>query len=111
MEEISEKVIPRLLENLQTMHMVREELWMKDAKPFGYELLDIKLGGIATRLKGCQRRINAYLQGSLSHLEELEQERLPYWEAEATYPHPQELPLRENLWNRIISGCNLIDTI
>lgn len=111
MEEISEKVIPRLLENLQTMHMVREELWMKDAKPFGYELLDIKLGGIATRLKGCQRRINSYLQGNLSHLEELEQERLPYWEAEVAYPHPQELPLRENLWNRIVSGCDLIDTI
>lgn len=111
MKEISEEVIPRLLENLQTMHMVREELWMKHAKPFGYELLDIKLGGVATRLRGCQRRINGYLQGNISRLEELEQERLPYWETETTYPHSQKNALRENLWNRIISGCDLIDTI
>lgn len=111
MEEISQEVIPNLLKNLQTMHMVRETLWMKDAKPFGYELLDIKLGGVATRLRSCQRRINEYLQGNISHLEELEQERLPYWEIETTYPHSQENALRENLWNRIISGCDLIDTI
>ena len=97
MEEISQKVIPRLLENLQAMHMIRETLWMKDAKPFGYELLDIKLGGVATRLCSCQRRINEYLQGNISHLEELEQERLPYWEIETTYPHSQENALRENL--------------
>lgn len=61
LEELNTKVIPNILENLQLMHQFREELWMKDAKPFGYELMDIKLGGVSARLKACQRRIASYL--------------------------------------------------
>ena len=61
------------------MRGLREELWMCQAKPFGYELLDIKLGGVEARLKSHIRRIESYVTGDIHRLEELEQERLPYW--------------------------------
>ena len=111
LEELNTKVIPNILENLQLMHQFREELWMKDAKPFGYELMDIKLGGVSARLKACQRRIASYLAKEVDKLEELEQERLPYWTVENKYPHDMKVELRENIWSRIVSGCDLIDTI
>ena len=111
LESICEEVIPRILENLEHMHMVRETLWMQDAKPFGYELMDIKLGGLSLRLKACVRRIQSYLNGQISSLEELEQERLPYWPTERTYPHSHDVSLNENLWSRIVSGCDLVDTV
>lgn len=111
LKEIDREVIPNILKNQQHMHLLRETLWLKSAKPFGYELLDIKLAGVETRLRSAQRRISAYLAGDITCLEELEQERLPYWEVENTYPHSSKAELRENLWNKIVSGCDLIDTI
>ena len=79
------------------------EAWMNDAKPFGYEILDIKIGGVITRLKSTGYRIDNYLNGNVLRLEELEEERLPYF--------TKGMDKRENLWNRIISGCDLNDTI
>ena len=111
LKEISEKVIPRILQDLAEMHAAREKLWFADAKPFGYELLDIRLEGVKTRLKSCQRRLWAYLSGKISRLEELEQERLPYWDLKGAKPQDPKAELRENLWDKIISGCGLIDTV
>ena len=44
-------------------------------------------------------------------LEELEQERLPYWELGNMNPQDPKAELRENLWDKIISGCDLVDTV
>ena len=74
---------------------------MNDAKPFGYEILDIKIGGVITRLKSTGYRIDNYLNGNVLRLEELEEERLPYF--------TKGMDKRENLWNRIISGCDLYE--
>lgn len=108
---ICEEVIPNLLKVLQDMHIMREKLWMKNAKPFGYELLDIRMGGVRTRLKSHKTRIESYLKGEISSLEELEQERLPYWQTEAEYPHDSKVELRLNYWDKIISACSLMDTL
>ena len=75
---------------------------MNDAKPFGYEILDIKIGGVITRLKSTGYRIDNYLNGNMLRLEELGEERLPYF--------TKGMDKRENLWNRIISGCDSNDS-
>ena len=111
LKEISEEVIPNIIRNLTVMHTSRESLWFADAKPFGYELLDIRLGGVKTRLESCRRRLQSFLEGKVQTLEELEQERLPYWELGDTKPQDPKAELRENLWDKIISGCDLVDTV
>ena len=103
LREICEKELPGIIKNLEAMKDLREDLWMTDAKPFGYELMDIKLGGVLTRLDSTGKRIQKYLDGIIVRLEELEEERLPYFEKNASK--------RENRWSQIISGCDLIDTI
>ena len=111
LKEISEEVIPNIIRNLTVMHTSRESLWFADAKPFGYELLDIRLGGVKTRLESCRRRLQSFLEGKVQTLEELEQERLPYWELGDAKPQDPKAELRENLWDKIISGCDLVDTV
>ena len=111
LKEISEEVIPNIQKDLAQMHTARENLWFTDAKAFGYELLDIRLEGVKARLKNCQRRIRSWLEGQTSRLEELEQERLPNWELGNMNPQDPKAELRENLWDKIISGCDLVDTV
>lgn len=111
LKQISEETIPQLLELIRSMKMVREEIWLADAKPFGYELLDIKLGGVITRLESNQRRINNYLSGRVQKLEELEHPRLPFFKTETSMGHTRDISLMANQWDKIVSGCNIIDTI
>lgn len=111
LDRICEEVIPRLTKKMWNMKLIREQLWLSDAKPFGYELLDIKLGGVITRLESNRRRIHSYLEGRAPSLEELEQPRLPYFPTAASLNHERNVPLSENRWNKIVSGCDLIDTI
>ena len=45
-------------------------------KPFGWEVHDIRYGGMMARFETVQLRLGAYLDGSLERIEELEEERL-----------------------------------
>ena len=103
LETICEEVIPGIINDLSTTRLLREHLWMQDAKPFGYELVDIKLSGVIARLTSTRYRLRYYIDGRVKRLEELEAHRLPYF--------LPGTPKRENLWHRIISGADLMDTI
>lgn len=103
LKNIYEEIIPHLMGKLWKLKELREELWMEDAKPFGYELIDLRLGGVLTRLESCKCRLQKYVEGKIDKLEELEAERLPYF-AEGE-------PAIENHWQRAVSGADFTDTI
>lgn len=103
LSRICEEIIPHLTENLWKLKELREDLWMADAKPFGYELIDLRMGGVITRLDSTRRRLHSYVEGKISRLEELETERIPYF-AEGE-------PAIENHWQRAVSGADFTDTI
>lgn len=111
LQQICSQDILYIIAHLHEMKLLREQLWMRDARPFGYELLDIKLGGVLTRLESHRRRIESYLSGSISRLEELEQERLPYFTVDKSMGHDPDQSMSENRWHFIVSGCCLMDTI
>lgn len=50
--------------------------WMEHYKPFGWEIHDIRYGGILNRFKTTKDRLLKYLSGELKNLPELEEERL-----------------------------------
>lgn len=56
LSRICEEIIPHLTENLWKLKELREDLWMADAKPFGYELIDLRMGGVITRLDSTRRQ-------------------------------------------------------
>jgi hexosaminidase len=54
------------------------ESWSHFYKPFGWEVADIKYGYLLARADTACRRLDAYLDGSVERLEEMEEERLTY---------------------------------
>ena len=52
--------------------------WMEENKPQGFEVQEIRLGGLSLRLQSCGRRIRTYLAGELDRIEELEEPVLDF---------------------------------
>jgi hypothetical protein len=65
-----------MIEKLEALRKSHRAAWMKYNKPFGFEVLDIRYGGIRSRLDTAKYRIDAYLNGECDRLEELEAVRL-----------------------------------
>lgn len=54
------------------------EVWMKENKPFGWEVQEIRLGGLHARICNCKQRILDYVNGAAKEIPELELEPLAY---------------------------------
>jgi len=62
--------------SLEKFYELITNQWYTENKTFGFEPIDIRLGGLRNRFLTMIRRIGEYLDGSLTELPELEQERL-----------------------------------
>ena len=52
--------------------------WYRENKPHGFDVQDIRLGGLVRRMESCRDRLAQYLQGEIAIIPELEEELLPY---------------------------------
>lgn len=81
--------LPELQQKIEDFRRVFRILWMKDNKGFGFEVMDLRFGGMAARCQTAYDVLEAYLTGKIEHIYELEEERMPYWadalEKEHTY--------------------------
>ncbi len=68
-----------LTERVEAFHAAFSTLWHKENKPNGFEVQDIRLGGLIMRLKSCRKRILAYVNGEISSIPELEEEILDWF--------------------------------
>lgn len=59
-------------------------LWLLECRPFGFEVLEIRLAGVRSRLITAHNRVLSYCSGEIPVLEELEQTRLPLLRKEGT---------------------------
>ncbi len=50
--------------------------WSIENKPFGFDIQDIRLGGLIMRLKGCKARLLEYVSGNVDSIPELEEKLL-----------------------------------
>lgn len=55
-----------------------QAVWFADNKPFGWEIHEIRLGGLISRLENCAARIKDYVQGKENSIQELDIDVLPY---------------------------------
>ena len=61
-----------------------EKQWMTDNKPHGFDVQDIRLGGIIHRTDACRRRILDYVNGKIDRIEELDEKLVPFGEPETS---------------------------
>ena len=65
-----------IVEKIKALWESHRASWMEYNKPFGWEMHDLRYGGLIARFQTVKMRIGAYLSGACDRLEELEEERL-----------------------------------
>jgi hypothetical protein len=78
LRQIAEHEIPIILSCVTELHAVHREMWFAHYKPFGWEVIDLRYGGLRARLESARLRLSDYLEQRISRIEELEEERLFY---------------------------------
>lgn len=66
----------RLLELLDVFYDRFRTQWFTENKPNGFELHDIRLGGLIQRVKHCRDRLSTYIAGEIDTLSELDEHLL-----------------------------------
>ena len=75
---IAEQTLPEIQTRLETFRASVEERWLQEFRRSGYEVLDLRLGGVNARINSAIRQIKAYLAGEIEIIEEMEYPRLPF---------------------------------
>lgn len=99
-------LIKQLQEDTQELRSLHRELWLGQNKVFGWEILDIRYGGILARLDSAYLRLTAWVSHPQLVLEELEETLLPF---DGPYVMPDEGIIGRNLYQGIISPSKLSD--
>lgn len=77
LEEIAKKRIPLIIKKTKKFYESHRYQWLAENKPTGFEVSDLRFGGLLMRLNETARIIEEYLRGDIDRIEELEQPRLP----------------------------------
>ena len=74
----AEKEIPEIISRLDDFIVLLRRQWYKECKTFGFEMLEIRLGGQRENLRSAVARLKSYCSGEVDRIEELEQPVLPF---------------------------------
>jgi hypothetical protein len=78
LRHLATEVIPAIAAAVEELRVAHRTQWLKMFKPFGWEVLDIRYGGVINRLDTASVRLLAFANNEIDRIEELEQERLPF---------------------------------
>lgn len=73
---IADTTLPEIINRVEGLRTAHRDQWLTMNKPFGWEVIDIRYGGLLNRLDTAIVRIRALLSGDIDYIDELEQERL-----------------------------------
>lgn len=104
LKRIAGEDIPKCITLTDSYGQLREEVWLKESRIFGFEVLDIRISGLRGRLQSAGKRIDAYVNGGLTSLPELEQE-MPVFCPEKEGEERKLCSV--NCWRHIVSASNL----
>lgn len=76
--DFAEKQLPELRERVVTLRKIHKKYWFELYKPFGWDIIDLRYGGLIARITSAIEELGDYLEGKMEKIEELEVERLPF---------------------------------
>ncbi len=103
LQEIANVTLPELLVRMEAFHESMYIQWITECKANGYEVLDLRIGGLESRIRTSILRIRAYLAGEIACLDELEDERLSMDGRSAESVAKSEVHL-DNFWTHSFSA-------
>jgi hypothetical protein len=95
--------LPELSGRVQELRSAHRDQWFSVYKAFGWEVLDIRYGGVLTRIDTAKKRLDDYINGKIGRIEELEEERLYFDGRSGKADVPDQL-CSCNLYHRIVTG-------
>lgn len=78
LKKISEEILPKLYNDTKILRHSHREHFFDEYKPIGWEILDIRYGGLLMRIDTTKKRLDDFISGKIEKIDELEEERLPY---------------------------------
>ena len=74
LKKVRDEYLPQLAAWYEAFAACHKKQWHEVYKPFGYEVLSFRYGGIVARLKDVMETIDQYLKQEISRIEELEED-------------------------------------
>lgn len=78
LEVYANKVLPELVKRYEKYYADNKAQWNKYNRPCGFEVQDIRFGGLIQRAKTVRLVLLDYIEGKTDSIPELEVERIPY---------------------------------
>ena len=100
---IAAQQLPELCDRLREFTGCLETQWMTENKSWGFEVQDLRLGGLQARLETAARRLTAWADGAVGAIEELEEPRLTF---DGRSSEPGE-PVYCYLWRQMATASRL----
>ena len=85
---------------VEDFHCKFEKLWFTENKPQGFDVQDLRFGGLKQRLISCKNRLSAYLRGEVENIPELEEKLLCYFGDEENFR--EDIPVHHD-WRKTIT--------
>lgn len=104
LKRYAEIELPELLKRVAELRESHMKNWFELYKPLGWDIFDLRYGGLLARIQTTIYELNAYLSGEFDRLEEFEQERLPFDGFEGPVKYM-------NLWDKIASPSKIVAKI
>ncbi len=78
LHRIADEELTELTARVKELHEAHRAQWNATYKIFGWEIIDLRYGGLLTRISSAKQRILAYVSGEIAMLEELETAKLSF---------------------------------
>ncbi len=85
---------------IEAFYQALKHQWFLENKPHGFDVQDIRLGGLLRRVRSCRERLQALYDGEVDRIEELEERQLELL-GHGTARH--EAPVCFNAWKRNVT--------
>lgn len=76
-----------VLVRLQDFYEAFKFQWFTDNKPHGFDVQDIRLGGLMQRVKSCAQRLKDYIDGKIDKIDELEEKLIDIENGTENFTH------------------------
>ncbi len=73
LREVAETQYSSAIEKLNEFYKEYRDFWFSENKPHGFDIQDVRLGGLMQRLKSCKERLIDYCDGKTERIPELEE--------------------------------------
>ena len=94
-----------VLEKITEFYFLYREMWYRENKECGFDVQDIRIGGLKQRISSCIDRLLDYVNGKIDSIPELEEKPLDVWGKGETIDNFDTICA--NRWRFIVSANEL----